>query len=250
MPDDVLVTVITPCYNSEKTIKRTIESVLNQTYKNIEYIIIDGNSTDNTVDVVKNYQKNFPERIRYISESDSGVYDAMNKGIKMAKGDIIGIINSDDWYEKDAIINVIDHISLDKCQVIYGMTKVYKNDQEFGVFLKHHQFIHEQMILHPSCFISSKTYEIYGLYNTKFKSSADYEFMLRLSSGTNTEFVPLYKIVANFSLGGISSGTIGTLETAKIKYNYGIISKINLFKISQKVRIVDIYRIIKSWLKL
>ena len=101
--------IITPCYNSEKTIKRTIESVVNQSYKNIEYILIDGGSKDKTVEIIQEYQSKYPKLIKYISEKDSGIYDAMNKGIKLATGDIVGIVNSDDYYELDALKNIYNN---------------------------------------------------------------------------------------------------------------------------------------------
>lgn len=100
---DTKVSIITPCLNSEETIRDTIESVLGQSYQNIEYIIVDGRSTDRTIEIVKEYASGFEGRLRYISEKDSGIYDAMNKGILQASGSVIGIINSDDWYEPEAV---------------------------------------------------------------------------------------------------------------------------------------------------
>lgn len=95
-----LISIITVVYNGEKYLEQTIQSVINQTYKNIEYIVIDGGSTDGTLDIIKKYE----EHISYwVSESDKGLYDAMNKGIGVAKGELIGMINSDDWYELEAV---------------------------------------------------------------------------------------------------------------------------------------------------
>ena len=108
------VSIITACFNSEKTIKTTIESVLHQTYSNIEYIIIDGKSSDSTIEIVKEYMPLFRGRLRYISEKDNGIYDAMNKGIRLSKGDVIGIINSDDFYELDAVENIIKYMNSEK----------------------------------------------------------------------------------------------------------------------------------------
>ena len=98
--------IITICYNSEKTIERTIKSVLAQTYKNYEYIIVDGASKDGTLEIVKRFELQFDGRLKWKSEPDKGIYDAMNKGINMATGDVIGIVNSDDWLEADAMIIV------------------------------------------------------------------------------------------------------------------------------------------------
>ena len=108
----MLVTVITPCFNSEKTIRRTIESVLHQTYQDIEYLIIDGASTDKTVEIAKSYEEAFHGRMHIYSEKDEGIYYAMNKGIGLAKGELIGIVNSDDYYEREAAdIHGISHIT-------------------------------------------------------------------------------------------------------------------------------------------
>lgn len=112
------VSIITPCLDSEKTIRRTIESVLYQTYKNIEYIIVDGGSGDKTLEIVRTYQPLFEGRMRWVSEPDKGIYDAMNKGIRMSHGQIIGIINSDDYYVSNAVEQVIGH--LEKSQSISG----------------------------------------------------------------------------------------------------------------------------------
>src|SRR5574344_2512884 len=112
-----LITIITVCYNSEKTIERTIKSVVNQTYKNIEYIFIDGASSDKTLDIIKKYMKEY-SFIKLISEKDNGIYDAMNKGISLSTGSIIGMINSDDYYELDAVESIVNNITESDYQIL------------------------------------------------------------------------------------------------------------------------------------
>ena len=103
--ENFLISVVTVCFNSERTISRTIESVLNQSYPIYEYLIVDGRSSDKTMDIVKEFEPLFNGKMKVISEADNGIYDAMNKGILMAKGKLIGILNSDDWYEPDTLEN-------------------------------------------------------------------------------------------------------------------------------------------------
>ena len=109
------ISIITVCYNSEKTIERTIQSVLGQTIEDLEYILVDGGSKDGTLDIIKKYENEFIDKgwsYRYLSEKDNGMYDAMNKGIHLSTGDLIGILNSDDWYEKEALSTVIKEYNI------------------------------------------------------------------------------------------------------------------------------------------
>lgn len=224
MLNNPLVSIITVTFNSEKTIKDTIESVLEQNYKNIEYIIIDGKSTDKTLEIVKSYESQFGGRLYYISEPDNGIYHAMNKGIKKAKGELIGIINSDDWYEEDAVENAVSAYNSNVNAVIYGILRMYKNDKLYFLKSYTHHFLSEQMIQHPTCFVPKKIYERYGMFDESFKVSADFEFMNRIKS-KNVNFIQLEKVMANFRMGGISSNNIGPKESLEIMYDYGHITR-------------------------
>lgn len=226
-----MVSIITVCFNSEKTIRRTIESVLYQTYKDYEYLIIDGKSTDSTLEIIREYESDFEGRIQVFSEKDNGIYNAMNKGIKLAKGSLIGMINSDDWYESTAIENMVKAYDGSKYVILYGMQREYQNGKEKLCWIKNHIFLDEQMITHPTCFITKKLYNDFGGYNERYKSSADYDFMLKMVRITDVKFQQVYSIIANFSLGGMSGNNIGRIETAKIKYNYHIISKFDMYNI-------------------
>lgn len=235
--EEMLVTVITPCFNSEKTIRRTMESVLNQTYKNIEYLIIDGASTDKTLEIVKSFEPAFAGRMRIVSEKDEGIYYAMNKGIKLAKGELIGIVNSDDYYESTAVDVMVNNRSRSKYQVLYGYERILRDGQEAGICIYHHTNLDYQMITHPTCFVTKKLYEDLGVFDTSYKYSADYEFMLRLYHGGKTEFTPVYEIISNYALGGASGTGAAYMETQKLKYKYGMISKKKYRLLQWKYRI-------------
>ena len=218
-----LVTVITPSYNSIQTIQNTFESIKNQTYQNIEYILIDGGSTDGTIELAKRYQNDMIANMTIVSEADNGIYDAMNKGIHMAHGVLIGIVNSDDWYELDAVEQIVREYNGDNYQVFYGMQRNYYKDMERTIFIHHHVFLREQMITHPTCFVTKKTYDDFGLFDTQYHSAADYDLMLRFWESGLVKFTPLYQIISNFRMGGMSSGQIGFRENAKLKYRRGYI---------------------------
>lgn len=174
------VSVITPCFNSENTIRDTIESVLYQSYKNIEYIIIDGGSTDCTVDIIREYNDAFCGRMRYVSEADKGIYNAMNKGIRMSSGQLIGIVNSDDYYERDAIEKMAARYKKGEYQVLYGYMRVLSHNRKPYICKDTHQLLLKAMIPHPTCFVSRDIYRDFGMYSEGFKLVADYELMLRL----------------------------------------------------------------------
>lgn len=217
--------IITVCFNSEKTIERTIISVLSQSYQDFEYIIVDGASTDGTLSIIENYIKKYPDKIKLISEKDSGIYDAMNKGIRSASGNLIGIVNSDDYYEIDALENICRAYDGKKYEIVYGMLRTIKAGKEVSVYIKNHQWLNDDMITHPTCFVTKDTYVDFGLYSLEYRYSADYEFMLRMNRNKQVVFNPIYKIISNFSLDGASGSIKGYMDTLKLKYRYNLISK-------------------------
>lgn len=219
------VSIITPCLNSAGTIRKTIESVLHQTYKNIEYIIVDGGSTDGTVAIIKEYVSQFSDRMRYISERDHGVYDAMNKGIRMSHGSIIGIINSDDFYERDAVESILANMGTQKYQVIYGYCRMNKNGHTRYVLRRHHKNLPKVMIPHPTCFLTRNVYCEFGMFLKCLNIASDYELMLRLYVSNRVEFIQVKKVIANFELGGLSSCAKQLeREQTLILYRYKMIS--------------------------
>lgn len=221
--------IITVCFNSEKTIKRTINSVLNQTFQDYEYIIIDGGSSDSTLSIIKDFVPKFNGKLKYISEKDNGIYDAMNKGVRLAQGSLIGILNSDDTYENNTldIINKAYNPST-KYQVLHGIERaVNSNEQELFLRMLNVRHINADTIRHQSAFITQATYNDLGLYDTNFKYAADYELFLRLSRNEDVKFVPVYDIVDNFSCSGVSA--INQVyecekEALVIKRKYGLLS--------------------------
>lgn len=221
----MLVTVITPCFNSEKTIQKTIESVLHQTYQNIEYLIIDGASTDRTLEIAKSYESAFEGRMHIFSEKDEGIYYAMNKGIGLAKGELIGIVNSDDYYEPEAVEHMVHNRSEAPYQILYGFERILKDGQETAIIINHHANLPNQMITHPTCFVSKKLYDDKGVFNTDYRYSADYEFMLRMYEDKQVEFTPVYEIISNYALGGASGTGAAYLETNKLLLTHGTITK-------------------------
>ncbi|MBC8298556.1 MAG: glycosyltransferase family 2 protein [Bacteroidetes bacterium] len=204
------ISIITVAFNSAKTIKGTIESIISQDYNNIEYLIIDGGSTDGTMDIVKSYS----EHVKYyVSEPDNGIYDAMNKGIKAATGDVIGILNSDDFYPNSFVLsNVAKLFQKYSCDAVYG-DLVYVKANDINKIKRYWQageystskIKNGWMLPHPTFFVKKKIYTRYGLYDTDLKSAADYEMILKLLYKHNISVHYLPMILVNMRMGGESN---------------------------------------------
>jgi glycosyltransferase involved in cell wall biosynthesis len=207
------VTIITVAYNSEKTIEDTLKSVANQTYNNVEYIIIDGKSTDDTLEICNNYADKIT---KIISEKDKGIYDAMNKGIQQATGDIIGILNSDDFYANDQVIEqIVFTFNQQKVDVVYAdLVYVDTNDTNkitrtwVSKPYQQNAFLKGWMPPHPTFFIKKECYDKYGTYTLKLKSAADYELMLRMIHKYQIKVGYLPKIITKMRVGGVSNSSI------------------------------------------
>lgn len=208
-----LFSIITITFNSEKTIERTLTSVLNQTYKDYEYIIVDGASKDSTMDIVRKYESLFEGRMKWKSEPDKGIYDAMNKGILRSTGTLVGIVNSDDWLETDALENVHSAFLQNKenTRAIYcgginyvapKYTKIWPADIER--FKKHAKKCYMAGIRHPATFVPLDVYLEIGMFDASIRIAADQDFILRCYNG-NIEFVEVPSIVSNMSDGGVST---------------------------------------------
>lgn len=239
--DKPLISIITVVFNGEQYLEQTIQSVINQSYDNVEYIIIDGGSTDGTLDIIKKYE----DRIDYwVSEKDDGIYDAMNKGITLATGKVIGLINADDWYEKRTIKEVVDIFNENKHRdIVYGLLRHIKNEQEYKIEAQNHNFLYERMIPHPTCFVKKAVYNKLNNFSTMYRASADYDFMIRAKLA-NFNFIKIDEVLANFRNEGISnSSKVGAMESLKIKRKNKLISlkyylfKTIFFKIREQVSI-------------
>lgn len=203
------ISIITPSYNSAKTIARTINSVIAQDYPNLEYLIIDGGSTDDTAKIVTSYQDKI--NINFISETDNGIYDAMNKGIKMASGDIIGILNSDDFFsDNDILSTVANAFTNDGVDIVYGDIQYFSDDinkttryWKTGEY-KNNKLNNGWIIPHPALFVKKTVYDLAGLYNSNFKIAGDYEFILRILKKHDFRLKYIPKVFVKMFNGGVS----------------------------------------------
>ena len=206
------VSIITATFNSASTIADTMQSVGEQDYPLIDHIIVDGASTDHTLQIIKE----FAHHISVISEKDEGIYDAMNKGIRAAKGDIIGILNSDDLYTDPYVISTIVDVFQDPAvQCCYAdlqyidyrnakrVTRVWKSG-----YYKSSSFYWGWMPPHPTFFVRKSVYEQLGLYNHNMRSAADYEMMLRLLLNHQLKAAYIPKIIVKMRTGGVSNASV------------------------------------------
>jgi len=216
------VSIITVCYNSEKYIKHAIESVLSQTYKNIEYIIVDGKSKDNTVSIINKYR----DRIStFISEPDKGIYDAMNKGILSATGDIIGILNSDDFYiENNVIEGVVSRFQESSTDSIYANINYVRTDNTDKIVrkwicgeIKPKSFARGWQPAHPAFFVKREIYFKHGIFNIDFKLSADFELMLRFLVKCQISTKYYDKCLINMRLGGATNQSVYNIIAQNIE---------------------------------
>lgn len=216
-----LISIITVSYNAVSTIEQTILSVINQGFEDYEYIIIDGGSTDGTIEIIKKYQ----DKITYwISEPDKGIYDAMNKGIKIASGELISILNSDDWYEKGTLATVAQNFYLKpNLDVIHGLLRIINIENDVPSLIRGHYSsnLNNGMIEHPTCFVKNELFKKIGVFNNNYKSAADYDWMLRVKN-SGAEFLLIHEILANFRTGGMSSSLAGLSDEILIKKQHGI----------------------------
>lgn len=229
----MLVTVLSVAYNSEATIARTIESVLNQTYDNIEYIIIDGASTDKTTEIARSYQKAFDERegksLLVISEPDQGMYDALNKGAGLAHGELVGQINADDWYELDAVEAMVRLYESEKYDVAWGSIRIKKKSGDMIKHAKIGRFWTTSGWCHPGMFskrdiLLKFPYAMETMYD-------DFDYITAVHQA-GKKIITIDKVVSNFTFGEGGQSTKKSLAEVKrrVRVTYGIYKKYGMSK--------------------
>lgn len=205
------VSIITVCYNRKATIKQSINSVLDQDYPNIEYIIIDGNSSDGTQAIIESYSDKITH---YISEPDKGMYDAINKGLKLATGDIIGLMHSDDvFYDRSVVSKIVNTFLMSAtADAVYGNGIYVTNDAEEKIIRNRigGQYNFEKLKsgwlpLHPTVYIKKSIIEKYGYYSLDFKIASDTEFLLRYLFKHKINIVYMNEYVVKMKMGGLST---------------------------------------------
>lgn len=216
------ISIITVTFNSAETLEQTILSVINQSYKNIEYIVIDGNSTDATLSIIEKYKSQIS---KIVSEKDNGLYDALNKGIELATGEVIGILHSDDFYTNTNVLQLYaDTFLKTKSDAVYSdlyyvdkinTDKIVRkwNSGEY----KANSFLYGWMPPHPTFFVKAECYKKYGKFNLNFKSAADYELMLRFIHKQKIKLDYLQNFSVKMRVGGKSNESVKNRVNANLE---------------------------------
>ena len=253
------ISVITATYNSGATLRDTVESVLRQTYHNIEYIIVDGDSHDNSMDIVREYEPLFNGRLHYVSEPDNGLYDAMNKGIAMATGDVIGILNSDDFYTSDNIVEQVADAMTDnpKTDAVYGDIH-FVNGNNLTKCVRYYSSKHFRrwqmrlgfMPAHPSFYCRREVYLNHGVFDDTYRIAADFELLLRFIFVHRITIKYLPADFVTMRMGGVSTSGVksyrnGCREHLRAYRNNGVYSNVFLESLRYIYKAVELltYRI-------
>lgn len=258
----MIFSIITVCLNSESTIRRCVESVFSQTYEFIEYIIIDGGSTDKTISIINEYI----DKISYfISEPDFGLYDAMNKGIKVANGDYITFLNSDDLYfNKSVIADVFNFSNKFNSSIIFGNLYYINNNSNYKKVRKYNSKFFKPYFLyfgfmppHPSSFIQLSVYQECGLYNINYKTAADFDLFVRIILKHKKSFIFFNKVLVLMQTGGVSSSGINSVLNSTIEIfnslkNNGLVANyfFILLRLPIKISYIIYFRYFKGLLDL
>lgn len=216
------ISIITATYNSQAYLEQTIVSVIEQSYKNIEYIIVDGGSTDNTIAIINKYK----DKVSHVvSEKDEGIYDALNKGISLATGDVIGFLHSDDFYINNTVVeHIVNTFKKKNSDGVYAnLYFVNKNDPTkitrkwLSGDYSPNSFIYGWMPPHPTLFLKKQVYKTYGMFNLDFKTSADYELMLRFIHKNQISLTYLNEFIIRMRVGGQSTASVNNRVKANLE---------------------------------
>ena len=245
------ISIITVVWNNAKTIKYAIDSVLNQTHKNIEYIILDGASTDGTIEIIRSYGDKIS---KFVSEPDKGIYDAINKGIKLATGDVVGILNSDDFYIDDYVIEkVVKEFEEKQVDSVYADLVFVKPD-DLSKAVRYYDssscgsenFQYALYPAHPTFFVRKWVYDKYGVFKTDYKIGADFDLMARFLYTNNISYSYIKEPLIKMRVGGVSTSFssiwINALEQLRVCGENDI--KTNIFKILMKypVKLMGVFK--------
>lgn len=234
MNGDYLVSIITATYNSAEVIESCLRSVLNQDYSKIELVIIDGKSSDETLLKVKKVSNKY-NNIHVLSEKDKGIYDALNKGVDLAKGDVIGFVHSDDFLaSKDIINNIVSIMKSEKLDGVYGDLQYVDKSNTRKIIRNWKSCDFEPDVLkkgwmppHPTLFLKREVYEKYGSFNLSYKISADYDFILRIFKNPELKLGYLPKVITKMRVGGASNRSLKNI-IKKSKEDYRAITGNNV----------------------
>ncbi len=222
------ISIITATYNSEATLQSCMLSVLEQSYQNIEYVIIDGQSKDGTLEIIKNFQVEFPKVIfKIVSEPDKGIYDALNKGIALATGDVIGFVHSDDVLAHSQIIeSIANQFKTQELDGIYGDLQYVNKTDITKVFRRWKSCDFNKKLLkkgwmpaHPTLYLKKAVYNQFGGFNTNYSIAADYDFILRIFKNEQLKFYYLPEVILKMRVGGESNRNLNRI-LLKMKEDY------------------------------
>lgn len=245
------VSLITVVRNGKETIKDTIDSILNQSYKNIEYIVIDGKSTDGTVEIIKSYVSGIE---KFITETDKGIYDAMNKGLKLATGDIVGILNSDDFYADNHVIEkVVNIFTKNNVESLFA-DLVYVKPTNLEKVIRYYDsskclpenFKKAMYPAHPTFFVKGDIYKQYGYFKIDYKIAADFDLMARFLYTHKISYAYLPEPIIKMRIGGVSTSLkslyINTLEQLRVCKENGIETNIGQILLKYPSKLLGLIR--------
>lgn len=223
----MLLSVLTLSYNSITTVGKAISSVLSQSLVEFQYLVIDGGSIDGSLELFSSFNY---DNFKFISEKDSGIYDALNKGIILSTGDIIGILHSDDIYPDSEILEKIVELFIKtNCDGVYGDLNFIKDGQTIrkweSCIFNSSLLVKGWMPAHPTLFLKREVFQKHGLYDTSFKIAADYDFILRIFKDESLKFEYLPLVITNMSIGGVS--TAGFKNLVRKSYEDWLVLKKN-----------------------